>query len=185
MEHRKNLPRTGAEWWGVLMNPIKIREIGEAVGFPVDDDRAVVVETDSRNLTPGCLFVALRGDNFDGHNYVQAALEKGAAYALVDHGDRNDKRLIFCKDTEQGFLDIAGLYRSKFFPKIVGVTGSVGKTTTKEMISAVLEAQFSTLKNEGNLNDRIGLPKTLFRLHEDYEAAVIEMGMNQFGEIST
>ena len=167
------------------MNPITVKEIGRAVGFPTEDEHEIrLIETDSRMLTPGSMFVALRGENFDGHDYVEAAFEKGASYALVDHGDRQDKRLIFCEDTEQGFLDIAGWYRDQFSPKVVGVTGSVGKTTTKEMIASVLEAQFKTLKTEGNFNNRVGLPKTLFRLDESHEAAVIEMGMNQFGEIS-
>lgn len=167
------------------MNPMTIKEIGSAVGFSTADQTLIhTIETDSRTISQGSLFVALRGETFDGHKYVASALEKGAAYALVDHGDANDSRLIFCKDTEQGFLDIAGHYRDKFAVKIVGVTGSVGKTTTKEMIASVLESRFATLKNEGNLNNRVGMPKTLFRLDESHEAAVIEMGMNQFGEIS-
>jgi len=167
------------------MNTMTIKEIGAAVGFPIEDEAKIaVISTDSRDITPGCLFVALRGENFDGHQYVSSALKQGAAFALVDTGDRGDPRLIFCKDPEQGFLDIAGYYRSKFSPKVVAVTGSVGKTTTKEMISAVLEAGFATLKNKGNLNNRVGLPKTLLELAEYHEAAVLEMGMNHFGEIS-
>lgn len=167
------------------MNEMTIKEIGAAVGFSIEDETKIsVISTDSRDITPGCLFVALRGENFDGHQYVASALEKGAAFALVDHGGKTDSRLIFCKDTEQGFLDIAGHYRSKFHPKVVAITGSVGKTTTKEMVSAVLEAQFCTLKNKGNLNNRVGLPKTLFELNETHQAAVLEMGMNHFGEIS-
>ncbi len=167
------------------MKPLKIKEIAEAVGFSSCDETVIeCIETDSRTISAGSLFVALRGETFDGHKYVGSALEKGASYALVDHGDENDSRLIFCKDTEQGFLDIAGYYRDKFDVKIVGVTGSVGKTTTKEMIAAVLESKFSTLKNQGNLNNRVGMPKTLFNLAEEHECAVIEMGMNQFGEIS-
>lgn len=167
------------------MNPMTIKEIGRAVGAAIEDETIIrEIETDSRRMTPGCLFVALRGENFDGHQYVDAAFQKGAAYALVDHGNREDARLVFCDDTEQGFLDIAGWYRDRFSMKVVGVTGSVGKTTTKEMIASVLQAQFKTLKNEGNLNNKVGLPKTLLRLDESYEAAVLEMGMNHFGEIS-
>ena len=167
------------------MKPLKIKEIAEAVGFSSENEYLIErIETDSRTISEGSLFVALRGETFDGHKYVESALEKGAAYALVDHGDESDSRLIFCKDTEQGFLDIAGYYRDKFDVKIVGVTGSVGKTTTKEMIAAVLESKFATLKNEGNLNNRVGMPKTLFNLSDEHECAVIEMGMNQFGEIS-
>ncbi len=167
------------------MKPMTIKEIAQAVGG-ISKDEALIerIETDSRTISPGSLFVALRGETFDGHKYVNSALEKGAAYALVDHGDESDPRLIFCKDTEQGFMDISGWYRDQFDVKVVGITGSVGKTTTKEMIAAVLESKFNTLKTEGNFNNRVGMPKTLFNLNEEHECAVIEMGMNQFGEIS-
>lgn len=167
------------------MKALTIKEIAAAVGSHCPEETMIErIETDSRSITPGSLFVALRGEIFDGHKYVGSALEKGAAYALVDQGDETDSRLIFCKDTEQGFLDIAGYYRDQFDIKLVGITGSVGKTTTKEMIAAVLESKFSTLKNEGNLNNRVGMPKTLLNLNDSHECAVIEMGMNQFGEIS-
>lgn len=167
------------------MKALTIKEIAAAVGSHCSGETIIEhIETDSRSITPGSLFVALRGEIFDGHKYVDSALEKGASYALVDHGDESNPRLIFCQDTEQGFLDIAGYYRDRFDVKLVGITGSVGKTTTKEMIAAVLESKFSTLKNEGNLNNRVGMPKTLFNLDDGHECAVIEMGMNQFGEIS-
>ncbi len=167
------------------MKALSIKEIAQAVGSDHSSLQNIeIIDTDSRTITPGSLFVALRGETFDGHRYVESALEKGAAFALVDHGDESDERLIFCKDSEQGFLDIAGHYRDKFNVKLVGITGSVGKTTTKEMVAAVLESRFNTLKNEGNLNNRVGMPKTLFRLDDCHECAVIEMGMNQFGEIS-
>lgn len=167
------------------MRAMTIKEIGEAVGFDSSDETPIsCIETDSRTISPGSLFVALRGESFDGHKYVDSAFEKGASYALVDHGDRQDPRLIFCDDTEQGFLDVAAHYRDQFSVKLVGITGSVGKTTTKEMIAAVLESKFCTLKNEGNLNNRVGMPKTLLRLQEEHQCAVIEMGMNHFGEIS-
>ncbi len=167
------------------MKPLKIKDIAAAVGGCRQDETQIhCIETDSRSITPGSLFVALRGEVFDGHKYVASALEKGAAYALVDNGDESDSRLLFCKDTEQGFLDISGWYRDQFDVKVVGITGSVGKTTTKEMIAAVLESKFNTLKTEGNFNNRVGMPKTLFNLSDEHECAVIEMGMNQFGEIS-
>lgn len=178
----------------ITVRPMTIGEIAKAVGnnqlCHLEDTTLITnITTDSRPCAEdgkkeNCLFVALRGENFDGHRFVAGALEEKSAYALVDAGDESDKRCIFCKDTEQGFLDIAGYYRDKYHPKIVGITGSVGKTTTKEMIAQVLSASYRTLKNEGNLNNRVGLPKTLFRLDESIEAAVIEMGMNQFGEIS-
>lgn len=176
------------------MRPMTVGEIAKAVGSTDPAQLASTlpitsITTDSRPMNEdgdrdSCLFVALRGENFDGHRFVPVALNTKAAFALVDQGDPADPRLIFCKDTEQGFLDLAGYYRNKFHPKIVGITGSVGKTTTKEMIAQVLSAQFKTLKTQGNLNNRVGLPKTLLNLDETYEAAVIEMGMNSFGEIS-
>ena len=92
------------------------------------------------------------------------------------------QQLIVCEDTEQGFLDLAGAYRDRYHFRMVGVTGSVGKTTTKEMIAQVLSAQFETLKTQGNFNNRVGLPKTLLELDETVQAAVIEMGMNQIGQ---
>lgn len=178
------------------MKPITISEIAAAVGntdpqLKNNQTKITSVSTDSRDRETGgeaSLFVALRGDNFDGHRYVKNFLGQKSAFALVDkkglpNGD-NYSRLIYCKDTEQGFLDLAGWYRDRFNPRIVGVTGSAGKTTTKEMIAQVLSAQFITMKNQGNLNNRVGLPKTLLNLDESIEAAVIEMGMSSFGEIS-
>ena len=135
--------------------------------------------------------MALRGEVFDGHAYVGAALRNKAQYALVDKKGAEEyckelpaQQLIVCEDTEQGFLDLAGAYRDRYHFRMVGVTGSVGKTTTKEMIAQVLSAQFETLKTQGNFNNRVGLPKTLLELDETVQAAVIEMGMNHFGEIS-
>ena len=176
-------------------------EIAEAVGgnlhnLSCGSAKITSISTDSRPLPEDgekeeCLFVALRGEHFDGHQYVGSALRNKAAFALVDQrgkdefcSDVPEDRLILCEDTEQAFLDIAGYYRKKFQFKMVGITGSVGKTTTKEMIAQALSAQFHTLKTEGNYNNRVGLPKTLLRLDEDTETAVIEMGMNSFGEIS-
>lgn len=183
------------------MIPMTIEEIAKAVGSQDKwacqcQSRITSISTDSRSglddaEKESCLFVALRGERFDGHDYVGAALRNKASYALVDKkglevlGNEIPKeKLIVCEDTEQGFLDIAGYYRNKFQFKMVGVTGSVGKTTTKEMIAQVLSAQYHTLKTEGNFNNRVGLPKTLLRLDCDVETAVIEMGMNHFGEIS-
>ncbi len=120
-----------------------------------------------------------------------AALRNKAQYALVDKKGAEEyckelpaQQLIVCEDTEQGFLDLAEAYRDRYHFRMVGVTGSVGKTTTKEMIAQVLSAQFETLKTQGNFNNRVGLPKTLLELDETVQAAVIEMGMNHFGEIS-
>ena len=184
-----------------MMRPMTLGEIAAAVGctdsyFLDNNAKITSISTDSRPQPEdgdreSCLFVALRGEVFDGHAYVGAALRNKAQYALVDKKGVEEyckelpaQQLIVCEDTEQGFLDLAGAYRDRYHFRMVGVTGSVGKTTTKEMIAQVLSAQFETLKTQGNFNNRVGLPKTLLELDETVQAAVIEMGMNHFGEIS-
>ena len=183
------------------MKPMTLGEVAKAVGctdeyFLNNQAKITSVSTDSRTQPQdedkeSCLFVALRGENFDGHAYVDAALRNKARYALVDKRGAEQycqniprEQMIVCEDTEKGFLDLASYYRSKFHFRMVAVTGSAGKTTTKEMIAQVLAAQFETMKTQGNLNNRVGLPKTLLTLDETIEAAVIEMGMNHFGEIA-
>lgn len=184
-----------------MMRPMTLGEIAAAVGctdsyFLDNNAKITSISTDSRPQPEdgdreSCLFVALRGEVFDGHAYVGVALRNKAQYALVDKKGAEEyckelpaQQLIVCEDTEQGFLDLAGAYRDRYHFRMVGVTGSVGKTTTKEMIAQVLSAQFETLKTQGNFNNRVGLPKTLLELDETVQAAVIEMGMNHFGEIS-
>lgn len=168
------------------MNQLSLAEIARCVGYGFSGDGAVgYISTDSRDIPEGCLFVALEGENFDGHNYVAQALEKGAAAALVHKAvDAPMERLILCKNTQDALIQIGGLYRSKFNLKIVGVTGSVGKTTTKDMIACVVGAAYKTLKTEGNHNNEIGVPKTLFQLTQEHEAAVIELGMSALGDIA-
>lgn len=140
--------------------------------------------TDTRKIIPGCLFIAIKGDNFDGHEFAAKAIELGAKAVVCEKDCALGENQILVKSTRQALLDLAGYYRSLFSIPVIGITGSVGKTTTKEMTHAVMSAKYKTLKNEGNLNNEIGVPLTLFRLDESYEAAVIEMGMSDFGEIS-
>ena len=137
---------------------------------------------DSRLLEPGQLFVALKGVR-DGHDFIPGAMEKGAAAAL---GERQlpGVPMIVAENSLRALGDIARGYRQTLTAHTVGITGSVGKTTTKEMIAAVLETGFVTRKTEKNFNNDIGLPMTVLDLNRDTEAAVIEMGMNHFGEIS-
>lgn len=145
------------------------------------------VSTDTRTIEKGALFIAVKGERFDGNDYIQNAAENGAAAAVSDreYGSVNcGIPIIYVEDSRAAQLELAGYYRDKFPVKLCGVTGSVGKTSTKDMIFAVLSAGFSTLKTEGNFNNDIGLPRTLFRLNSDYGAAVIEMGMSARGEIS-
>lgn len=166
-----------------IMEAMTFEEIARAVGgiSPISGKSAVIC-TDTRKLEEGCVFLALSGANFDGHDFVRAAFEKGAALAITER-EVGKLPCVVVGSTRKALLDLARYYRLKFSPVLVGVTGSVGKTTTKEMIALALSAKYKTLKNEGNLNNEIGLPLTLFRLDSDCEAAVIEMGMSHFGEI--
>jgi UDP-N-acetylmuramoyl-tripeptide--D-alanyl-D-alanine ligase len=144
------------------------------------------VVIDSRMVMPGDLFVAYRGERVDGHDYIASAFARGAAGCLVERvpdGADGLGPLILVPDVQKALEQIAKAYREQFKLPIIGITGSVGKTTAKEMISAVLEQHFRTLKTEGNLNNRYGVPMMLSRLNGGYEAAVIEMGISEFGEM--
>lgn len=157
---------------------------GKLVGGNV---RVSSVSTDTRTIEKGALFVAVKGERFDGNDYIAVAAENGAAAAISDLPEGAagvDIPVIYVKDSRTAQLQLARSYRDRFDIKLCGVTGSVGKTSTKDMIFAVLSSQFNTLKTEGNFNNDIGLPRTLFGLSEEYEAAVIEMGMSDLGEIS-
>ncbi len=140
------------------------------------------ISTDTRNITAGSLFVPIRGERFDGHDFIPQAFAAGAVAVLSEHPAEGGC-VILVPDTAKAYLQLAAWYRRQFDLTVVGVTGSVGKTTTKEMIATVLESRYQTLKTEGNFNNEIGLPRTLFRLSDRDEMAVIEMGMSHFGEI--
>lgn len=145
------------------------------------------VSTDSRKITEGCLFFALAGERFDGHAYVEAALMAGAAAAVVSRTpDRflHGKAYILVEDTRLALGALAHSNRMRAGIPLVAVTGSVGKTTAKDVTAAVLSQRFRVLKTPKNLNNDIGMPLTLLELDERHEAAVIEMGMNHFGELS-
>lgn len=155
---------------------------GELIGADVT---VTSVSTDTRTIEKGALFVAVKGERFDGNDYIEQASQNGAAAAICDNANISaDIPLIRVADSRTAQLKLARYYRDRFSVKLCGVTGSVGKTSTKDMIYAVLSAGFDTLKTEGNFNNDIGLPRTLFRLNADYGAAVIEMGMSDRGEIS-
>ncbi|MCH5206030.1 MAG: UDP-N-acetylmuramoyl-tripeptide--D-alanyl-D-alanine ligase [Oscillospiraceae bacterium] len=157
---------------------------GELVG---GDVRITSVSTDTRTIEAGALFIAVKGERFDGSDFIETAAESGAAAAVSDRepGSINAKiPVIYVKDSRTAQLSLARDYRDRFSLKLCGVTGSVGKTSTKDMIYAVLSSKLKTLKTEGNFNNDIGLPRTLFGLNEELEAAVIEMGMDDRGQIS-
>lgn len=141
------------------------------------------VSTDTRTIKPGSLFIALRGDRFDGNAYLKTAFEKGAAVALAER-PYPGWPVVLVDDAHRAMRALAAAYRRRFSVPVVGVTGSVGKTSTKEMICAVLSQAFRTHKNAGNLNNLIGMPMSVFGLDHTHEAAVFEMGMSAFGEIS-
>ncbi len=161
-------------------------------GLLIQGDRsrkATGVSTDTRTLKPGDLFVALKGPKFDGHDYLLQAFEKGAAAALVSEPLKSGLRpqegiIIQVKDTLEALGDLAALWRGKFRATVIGISGSNGKTTSKEMLAAILEREGLTLKNPGNLNNAIGLSLSLFSLNEAHRFAVMEMGMNHLGEIA-
>ncbi len=153
------------------------------VGFDAEVEHVI---TDSRSLVEGCVFVATRGERVDSHIFVQEAIEKGAVLAVVDHfveGVPQTKQLVV-QNTLAALIAIGGNYRNQFNPVIVAVTGSVGKTTTKEFIYAALSKFGKTLKNEGNKNSEYGMTETLLNLDETYNYAVVEMGMSAQGDIA-
>ena len=166
------------------MEKLTLKKIAAVVGADCTED--IIIETictDTRKIEKGCLFIAFEGERFDAHTFAMQAQEAGAAALICHKPVACTVPVLYVKDTRQAYLDIAGYYRSLFQIPLIGITGSVGKTTTKEFIALALGAKYHTLKTEGNFNNDIGMPTTLLRLDHSYEAAVIEMGMNHFGEI--
>ena len=152
------------------------------------DENVIVqrVDTDSRTIHPGSLFIPLVGERFDGHAYINAALEGGALGCLTARereSYRPDRFYIKVASTQRALRDLAAWYKARFPIPFIAVTGSVGKTTTKDMIAAVLSTRYRVLKTEGNYNNNIGLPLTLLRLDRSCEICVLEMGMDRPGEI--
>ncbi len=142
------------------------------------------VTMDSRKVTFGSLFVAIKGERVDGHDFMREVFLKGAAAVLCDHVPEGiSGPCIVVPDTVKGLQEIARWYRSILPVKVVGITGSVGKTSTKEMVAAVLAEKFNVLKTIGNYNNEIGLPLTVLSIEEDTEIAVLEMGISDFGEM--
>ncbi len=145
------------------------------------------VSSDSRSVSPGDLFVALRGERYDGHKFVDAAYEHGAQAAIVDTigapSIASNIPVLVVDDTTATFGTLARAYRSRFTIPVIGIAGSNGKTTTKEMIAAVLRTKYEVVGTEGNLNNHIGVPQTLFRIEKRHDVAVVEMGTNHPGEL--
>ncbi len=183
---------------------LTVKWVADAVGgrrVSGEPDRVVGhVTTDSRSLRPGDFFIALRGARFDGHQFVGDVLSRGAAGVIVERGwtpgpkdpayrpssaAREDAAVIEVADTTKALQDLAHAVRKASGTRVVAITGSAGKTTTKETIAEFLSARFRIVKNKGNLNNHIGLPLSLMQLREQPDVAVMELGMNHAGEIST
>lgn len=150
-----------------------------------DPQPICLVTTDSREVCLGCVFVAFPGARFDGHSFAAQAIAQGAAYVVVNHpveGVPADRMLV-CPDSYRAMMIIGANYRKLFAPTVIGVTGSVGKTTTKEFTYAVFSAFGNAQKTEGNQNNELGVPRTLLRFDADTQYAVVEMGMSNLGEI--
>lgn len=145
------------------------------------------ISIDSRTLEPKEAFIAIKGNNFDGHNFIDEAITKGANCIIKEKRDTHHLKpkvtTIEVKDTTKALGDIARFWRNKFDIPIIAITGSNGKTTTKEMIAWVLSTRFKVLKTEGTKNNQIGLPLTLFELNSTYDIVVLEVGTNHFGEV--
>ncbi len=170
------------------MNTLTIKDIVAATGGTLlcgDLHNSVTaICTDTRKITPGALFVPIVGETFDAHDFINLALESGCVASLTaKHEIVEGKTLIAVNDTRKALGALAAFYRKQFNIPFIAVTGSVGKTTVKELTATVLSTHLNVLKTSGNFNNDIGLPLTLFRLENNHETAITEMGMSGFGEI--
>ena len=169
------------------MKELTLKQIADWCGGKVsarfEHLRVSTMQSDSRKVRSGDLFVALKGAKADGHDFAETAINHGAVAALVSRPISEKLPSIEVEDTLRAYGEIAAGYRKLTGVKVVGITGSVGKTTTKEMTASVLEAAYHTAKTEGNHNNNLGLPMTIMDMPENTEVAVLEMGMNHSGEI--
>lgn len=166
------------------MEKLRLSEIAQACGGSCNTDCDIQgICIDTRKITKGCLFICIKGERFDGHQFASEAIKKGAAAVMIHSEIDIDCAYVRVDDTSKALLALGGYYRSKFDIPVIGLTGSVGKTTTKEFTYLVVNSKYNAIKTIGNLNNEIGLPQMLFQLDKGTEAAVIEMGMNHFGEI--
>ena len=157
---------------------------GVLYGDNGNEKEVLGVELDSRKLQEGYLFIATKGERVDGHSFIPQAFEKGC-YGVVCEKlpEKVDGPCVLVKDSFMALQDIAAYYREQLSVKVVGITGSVGKTSTKEVIASTLAQKYRVLKTEGNFNNEIGLPLTILRIRKEHEVAVLEMGINHFGEM--
>lgn len=166
-----------------------LKEVLSATGGNSSGDPMISfnsISTDTRTIQPGSLFIALLGEKFDGHHYIEDAVKNGAVGVIISRKDitvPNGTIDITVADTKRAFQDLARFHRQRFSVPLIAITGSNGKTTTKDMTAAVLSSRLSVLKTLANFNNEIGLPQTLLNLRSDHQAAVVEMGMRGKGEI--
>ncbi len=151
----------------------------------IENTEVTAVTTDSRKVTKGCLYVPFKGSRADGHDFIAQVMKDGALVTLTEHAEGLPAGCpyILVDSTAEAIQKIAGFYRRALDVSVVGITGSVGKTSTKEMVAAVLSQKYRTLKTLGNFNNNLGLPLTIFRLTQEDEVAVLEMGISHFGEM--
>src|SRR5437016_8519806 len=174
------------------MNPLALSQIAQFARASLSSgDRTVVinkVSTDSRRIKPGELFVALRGENFEGHDFIEASAKAGVTGALIDlnwaGNVPNNFALLRATDTLQAYQDLAANYRKSLSLKVLAITGSNGKTSTKDFTAAVLAHRFRVTKTQGNFNNHVGLPRTMLEATSRDEVAVWEIGMNHPGEVA-
>ena len=172
------------------MKNLTLKNIAEACGGILyngdgfENKEVSDVTIDSRKVTENCLFIPIKGARVDAHEFIPEVFEQGALCVLSEHKSDISKPYIHVTSTLKAIRDIASFYRQHLDIKVIGITGSVGKTSTKEMIASVLGEKYSVLKTEGNFNNEIGLPLTIFRLRENHQIAVLEMGISHFGDMN-
>ena len=174
------------------MSPLSLGQISTfaagSISAGTPDAMITRVSTDSRTLQPGDLFVPLRGENFDGHKFVEQAVERGAAGAMVEENWKGSTpknfALVRVADTLAGYQTLAANYRASLSLKVIAITGSNGKTSTKDFVAATLAKKFRVSKTEGNFNNHVGLPQTMLAANREDEIAVWEIGMNHAGEVA-
>jgi UDP-N-acetylmuramoyl-tripeptide--D-alanyl-D-alanine ligase len=172
----------------MLNNGLSLKEIENitnGIGIKLSDINIFDISTDTRNITKNSLFIPLKGENFDGHEFINQAFEKGALASLCSKEKNIDsENIILVNNTLKAYQEIGKYILKKVNPKVIAITGSNGKTSTKELAYALFSKYFLTLKTEGNFNNQIGLPHTLIKLNEKHQLAILEMGMRGLNQIT-